>query len=216
VPSGYHFGWLTQILPFLGQNNLARRFDPSVGLYDPANLTARQFTIDIFICPDDPAAGATRGGTNGVLSSYAACHHHVEAPIDTTNTGVFYLNSKVGDDDIADGLANTIFLGEKGNAVLDLGWASGTRATLRNTDELVNPARAAAASASGVAPPGTSGAGRLPGSLYVGRFDCIHGRGSNFLFGDGSVRRVEYSVDRQVYQRLGHRSDGELVGSGDY
>jgi hypothetical protein len=58
----------------------------------------------------------------------------VEAPIDVDNHGVFFLNSRLTHDDITDGAAHTLFVGEKrffDN--IDLGWMSGTRATLRNT-----------------------------------------------------------------------------------
>ena len=45
-------------------------------------------------------------------TSYAACHHDVEAPIDADNHGVFYLNSRTRYDDITDGPAFTILVGE--------------------------------------------------------------------------------------------------------
>ena len=72
------------------------------------------------------------------VSSYAACHHDVEAPIDVENHGVFYLNSSIRHEDIPDGSSYTIFVGEKRIASQDLGWLSGTRATLRNTGTPLN------------------------------------------------------------------------------
>jgi prepilin-type processing-associated H-X9-DG protein len=57
----------------------------------------------------------------------------VEAPIDTNNKGVFFLNSRIMRDDLKDGAAYTLFLGEKFPDNFDLGWLSGTSATLRNT-----------------------------------------------------------------------------------
>ena len=53
-------------------------------------------------------------------------------------TAPFFLNSKLRRDDIADGLAHTIFIGEKLIDKDDLGWMSGTRATLRNTGTPLN------------------------------------------------------------------------------
>lgn len=211
VASGYHFGWLTQILPFVGQKNLATRFDTTVSLYHGANITARSHTVSIFICPDDVTAGGPRVPGTGDLSSYAACHHHVSAPIDVTNSGVFFLNSKVNDDDIADGLAYTVFVGEKPSDASDLGWASGTRATLRNTDELLD------AEAVTALPPLQASDEKQQGNgdpfLATGAFGGIHPTGANFLFGDGSVRHIKYRIDRRVYQRLGHRADGELISN---
>ena len=70
-------------------------------------------------------------------SSYAACQNDVEAPIDVDNHGGFYLNSRVRVVDVADGLSQTIFVGEVA-VPSPLGWLSGTRATLRNTGHPIN------------------------------------------------------------------------------
>ena len=72
------------------------------------------------------------------LSNYAGVHHDVEAPIDVNNNGVFFLNSHLRYDDITDGPSHTLFIGEKLFDSYDLGWMSGTRATLRNTGSALN------------------------------------------------------------------------------
>jgi hypothetical protein len=47
---------------------------------------------------------------------------------------MFFLNSRLRYEDVADGTAHTLFVGEKFvGSDPDLGWLSGTRATLRNT-----------------------------------------------------------------------------------
>ena len=84
-----------------------------------------------FLCPSD--AGPTRDKNRIAMTSYAGVHHDVEAPIAADNHGVLFLNSAVRYEDITDGSSNTLFVGEKLNDGLDLGWASGTRASLRNT-----------------------------------------------------------------------------------
>ncbi len=121
LPRGYHYSWTVQILPFIEQANLYRRIDFRKGVYSNANTTAIVNTVGLFVCPS-----SWRGATN-----YAGCHHDVEAPIDVDNHGVLFLNSHVGYDDITDGLAHTILLGEATTS-MGLGWAVGTRATLRN------------------------------------------------------------------------------------
>jgi hypothetical protein len=68
-----------------------------------------------------------------VSSNYAGCHHDAEAPIDKDNHGLLFLNSRIRYADIFDGSSQTILLGEALNRSDELGWVSGTRATLRNT-----------------------------------------------------------------------------------
>ena len=73
------------------------------------------------------------------ISCYAGVHHDKEAPIDVDNNGVLFLNSKITFDDLRDGSAYTLFVGEKNtDEVTDLGWMSGTPGTLRNTGTLIN------------------------------------------------------------------------------
>ena len=108
------------------------------------NDTVRMTWIGSLHCPSDGSAGRSyfAGGwppsvTGPGKSSYAACHHEVEAAIDEDNHGVFFLNSHIRVVDVTDGLSQTIFLGEvpSGSAA---GWVSGTRATLRNTGHPIN------------------------------------------------------------------------------
>lgn len=76
-------------------------------------------------------------------SHYAGVHHDSEAPIDVTNNGVFFLNSRVTYEDLSDGSSQTIFFGEKFVEANDLGWMSGTNATLRNAGLAINAGLAA-------------------------------------------------------------------------
>ncbi len=128
VPQGYHFSWTVQILPFLEQRILYREFDFRLGVYEGRNATVQVGRLSVLSCPSDWSLSTT---------SYMGCHHDVEAPIDSDNHGVLYLNSHVAYDDITDGRAYTILVGEA-QAGPSLSWASGTRATLRNTGSPIN------------------------------------------------------------------------------
>ena len=130
-PKGYHHGWLVHLLPYLEQKNAYRHVDFRVGVYDKKNLPVRRLSIPILSCPSDWSSG-------GMISNYAGVHHDVEAPIDVNNNGVFFLNSGLRYEDIADGTSQTLFIGEKIIEAGDLGWMSGTRATLRNTGTPIN------------------------------------------------------------------------------
>ena len=222
-PQGLHWSWLVQVLPFLDQPDISRRIRFQAGAYDPVNQTLRTTALNVLLCPDN--TGASHEVSTGVaLCSYAGCHHDVEAPIDTDNHGVLFLNSRVRLDDVTDGLAHTVFVGELARPH-PLGWISGTRATLRNTGHRLNhPARSrggaaglpAAAADEELEPDEFEEqilTGQIPvGPFFVGGFSSQHRPdGANFAFGDGSVRFVKASVDPEVYRRLGHRSDGELL-----
>ena len=128
---GKDVGFLVEILPHIEQIGIATRFDKSLGTYAKKNAPARRVPIEIYLCPSN-YIDVNDAGTAGI-SCYAGCHNSTEAPIDVDNDGVLYLNSRTTFSDIVDGSANTIMVGEYNPKGASLGWASGTRATLRNT-----------------------------------------------------------------------------------
>ena len=160
LPVSLHHSWITYLLPYIEQNNAFKQIDFKSSVYGPANKAVYDLSIEVLMCPSDT-------GTLGNGSNYAACHHDVEAPIANNNNGVFFLNSRIAYDDISDGSTHTIFFGEKLVEPTDLGWMSGTRATLRNTGWPLNGAvpfgpAAAPATVPG-AVPGAGGEGPDPG-----------------------------------------------------
>lgn len=216
-PAGYQMSWLVQILPFIDDGATFRHVNFSVGVYDPKNEAVRKVTRSYMLCPSD--GHGHRGGTDKPGSNnYAGCHHHVEAPIDANNQGVLFLNSRISTRDIPDGSSFTLLAGEKRIGDADLGWMSGTRATLRNTGTLVNKTLEPG-------PDGRFREGRFPGApdekpqtdnpLYVGGFGSYHPGGANFALVDGSVRFFSETTDKAVYEDFGNRADGKLV-SGSY
>lgn len=206
----YQFGWIVQILPYIEERNIYDHFDFSVSVYAKQNAAARSQDIAVLNCPSSPnAAGAT--------SCYAGCYHDAEAPIDVDNTGVLFLNSSIKFDEITDGSSHTIFLGERTFGGIDLGWASGTRSTLRNTGIPINTVSPfAGGSAFGVAPPSAVTDEDDSALLYVGGFGSPHSGGAHFAFGDGSVRFLNENMSMQLYQQLGNRADGKLPNEVEY
>jgi prepilin-type N-terminal cleavage/methylation domain-containing protein len=209
VPKGYGFGWMTQVLPYFEMKNVYNHFNLQVGLYDAPNFTTRTSLIPSFLCPSDN--GPARDPQRIAMSSYVGVHHDVEAPIAADNHGVLFLNSHVRYEDVTDGISLTLFVGETIHDGLGLGWASGTRASLRNTGLttgsgsflVVGPA----------ATSGTNGGGQGgPASpLFVGGFTSAHPGVFNFVMGDGSVRVLSKSINTTVLKQLAHRADGELI-----
>src|SRR4029077_20290606 len=136
LPKGYGFGWMTQILPYFEMKNVYNHFNLKVGLYEAPNLTTRTNLIRSFLCPSD--FGPTRDSNRIAMNNYVGVHHDVEAPIAADNHGVLFLNSHVRHEDVTDGVSLTVFVGETIHDGLGLGWASGTRASLRNTGITAN------------------------------------------------------------------------------
>jgi prepilin-type processing-associated H-X9-DG protein/prepilin-type N-terminal cleavage/methylation domain-containing protein len=213
LPRGYHHSWVVQILPFIGSHNIYSHFDLHKSVYDAANDTVASLTISTLMCPSNPLHTSIQ---------YAGCHHDAQAEIASDNNGVLYLNSRVRYREIIDGTAYTFLLGENSGDGPSLGWASGTRSTLRSTGF---PLEVSKRSGSFVSPLDRTELFEYVDSLaqdgtwpvgLTGGFSSFHSNASNFLFCDGSVRLVQNSINRHVYRLLGNRADGEMIGSDQY
>jgi prepilin-type N-terminal cleavage/methylation domain-containing protein len=206
-PKGFHVGWIVQLLPYLDQINAFQHFNTSDSVYNPHNDAARKTQIKILLCPSDWTVTEKVGAT-----SYAGCHHDAEAPIDTDNNGVLFLNSRIRNRDIRDGVSNTFFVGEYIGSPDSLGWASGTRWSLRNggggITAPVGPGPRIGARVT-LPPEDTAGI------LAVGGFSSTHLGLAHFAAGDGSVRSVSSSINPGVFKNAINRADGELPG-GEY
>jgi len=203
-PEGQHVSWLVQILPYLEQNNAYRLFDQSAGAYARVNSDVRALPVDLFVCPSYPGAAFSEAAT-AARATYAGCHNDQETPIDADNNGLFYLNSRLRYTDILDGSSQTILIGEYRADEDELGWVSGTRATLRNADRFDEnnflskyrhqPEKDLPAA----------------GPLTVGGFGSAHPGGVQFAFADGSSKMIYEDVEPAVLHQLGHRADGKLL-----
>lgn len=203
-PEGQHVSWLVQILPYIEMNNAYRLFDPSAGAYAQVNSDVRSLPVEFFTCPSYPGAEMNEDKT-AARTTYAGCHNDQEAPIDSDNNGLLFLNSKIRYTDIFDGSSQTILLGEYRADEDELGWVSGTRATLRNADQFDEYYH--------------SRRYREPkqqsrpavGPLTVGGFSSAHPGGAQFAFADGSCRFISESIEKDILRQLGHRADGDLL-----
>jgi prepilin-type N-terminal cleavage/methylation domain-containing protein/prepilin-type processing-associated H-X9-DG protein len=226
---GYHHSWTVQILPYLEEQNTWKAMDKTVSVYHAKNAPVAASMPRIFGCPS-----SIGGMGNGC---YAGVHNDIEKPIDAKDNGVFFLNSRLTYDDIGDGSAHTLFLGEKQPDGWDLYWTSGTRATLRNAGSGINGMTFAGglprpkaydeltpeldalmpaeeepspddAAATGAAPRPANAPG---GPLYVGSFGSSHPNGAIFAFGDGRVQYLSSGIGGAVLLQLANRNDGKLT-----
>jgi len=208
--TSYNFGWLAQLLPYFEEGLAHSKLNFSESVYSKQNTAIGSMPSPILSCPSNWGAGAT----------YSACYNGSEAPIDEDNNGVMFLNSSVRFRDITDGRRCTIMLGEALSGGMYL---LGTRATLRNTSEMNNAADMQSYQASqgrsyyDVAPEDSADAPAdedgvpIDPKLYVGGFLSMHTGGTNICFADGAVKFLSSRIDKQVYQNLGNRMDGNLI-----
>ena len=209
-PKGQHVSFMVQLLSYLEQEGIARNFDQSLGAYAPENLPARQMSIPTFQCPSF-AWSTTLGDIDFSYNNFAGCHHGSETPIDSDNNGVLFLNSKVTYGEIKDGASNTVLIGEMLPQVGHLGWASGTRSTLRNTSLLMSGSTKRRNERNGFARAEDEEEAEDNGSK-VGGFGSEHGGGANFCLADGSAHFISENIDASVLSWAGNRADLEMMG----
>ena len=174
-----------------------QHIDRAVGPYDKNNATVLAIKLAVLICPSADRVLPDQWP----VSNYVGCQNDVEAPINSDNHGVLFLNSHISRNDVTDGVSHTIYLGEKITEPTDLSWMSGTRATLRN---MGLPPRWGPPDVGKPSPAEKN-------DLWVGGFSSEHPQQCNFLFGDGRTESLSTSTDLKVLQQLANRADGKLL-----
>jgi prepilin-type N-terminal cleavage/methylation domain-containing protein len=179
--------------------------------------------LSFLSCPDDPnARQGLLSGPLGPLPLSGDCGFlypgsylgisgdHVSPPppgyplgcngIDDGN-GMLYSRSKIRIADVSDGTSSTMLVGERG-IPRDLGWGwlicGGSECEQYLGTEL------------GFAP-GADVISWAGGGIYLKRFWSWHINGGHFVFVDGSVHFVPYSIDHTVFKALSTRNQGEAV-----
>ena len=210
LPVGYHMSWIAQILPMMEQTHVFRAIDFTESAYSESNARVRQTQIKVLKCPSDYKPVYQIEGVGTVIaSSYAGSFGGEDTAITSESNGLLFLNSSVTREQIRDGSANTILLGEKSfpRQTADLGWMSGTAATLRNTGVPINRGWDVMNffSRTQTEPP------TPPTPFATGGFSSLHSGGANFALADGSVRFVSESIDMTTFGYLGNRQDMQLL-----
>lgn len=219
-PKGYHMNWLSGLMPYLDQPAVFEHIDFKQSVYAPANNDVREVEMVVLHCPSDPmnyyTYASSEEGVPLFQTNYGACYNGTEAPLDSENNGVMFLNSSIRYDQITDGSSNTIFVGEHFYTKDNLGWLSGTSATLRNTSSINGdkPGRDNRyTQPPGLEPESDADSGKEKGDplLKMGGFGSYHAGGAHFGFGDGRVQFISENIDAPLLHQLGNRADGKLM-----
>lgn len=196
LPIGFHHSWIVQILPMLDERTAYRLIDHKQSIYSAANVQVRAHGINILVCPSTWTNG-------GPFSNYAGVHHDSEVPIDVTNNGAFFLNSRLRYDDFTDGVSHTFFVGEKLIDDTDLGWSSGTRATLRNLGSGLNLTAAA-----------TRGRASLPPGIDSGSDPLRNGMGMGMDIAESPSDGADTAATKPVDGVQGDQADANSTSTG--
>ncbi len=226
----YYFSWLTRILPYIEQGNLHDqvRFDewifpnPPQGLPDGGFANDRE--IAQFFCPSFPKMNEPCMVDYPPVVGHSHTHYlGVNGTDQFMFDGIMYVNSRVKIDDIKDGTSHTLLVGERPPTFdRDAGWWFagsgfypwfGAADVVLGTEEKIGDSWACT-------PAGTPSKYQR-GSLrfendghgwdkHAWHFWSYHsGEGALFVFADGHVKFVPYSVAKDVFRNLGTIKGGE-------
>lgn len=126
------------------------------------------------------------------------------AKIAAISNGVFYPGSYISEADIRDGLTNTIYVGEK---YVNVDMYENPENGGDNESMYIGDNADIVRWANSSYPPVQD----RVGFVGVYNFGSAHGSGFNVSLCDGSVRSMSYSIDLEVFRRLGSRKDGMVV-----
>jgi len=227
-------GWAYQLLPFLGYEGMSSIGRGVKGVEkDLALSVLSKSSLEVFQCPSRPAPAVS--ACNPVLkfansqvsgdvakTDYAICEgdfitdtsggpnslEEGDDPgfewTDTSKaTGISYLRSEVRLADVRDGTSQTYLVGEK---YVSQGGYLG-EGDLGNDQPLWSGVDLDVARWTR-APPLPDGM-----SSQYRRFGSAHASGAAFVFCDGSVRMISFTVDANVHRSLGNRHDGLPIGN---
>jgi prepilin-type N-terminal cleavage/methylation domain-containing protein len=214
VPEGVPgWGWTVALLPYLEQANVERAIARHLPIADPDNEAARRTVLSVLICGsdgNDPVFQIAAAGGDDVLvdqgtplfpiarSNYVGVFGTIEieeAP--SSGDGMFFHNSRTRFAKVKDGLSNTLVIGERQSDRGSSLWAG-----------VIGTANASMARVVGVAD-------HTPNHRdhHFDDFSSNHPAGVHFLVGDGSVTRINDTIDIGVYQALCTIKGGEAASA---
>ena len=216
--SGGGFGWGAMILPSVEGRPHFHAANFSQPLWHASNSTTATTAVGFYVCPSDdtsPGRFLERDGLLYAKSSYVASFGpgNTDANPDDRR-GLFSRNSRTGFAEVTDGLSQTLAAGERHNGTFAVSIGSHDHfdaetvwvgAVKEDPDD--DHAHTTLFQAS-----------HTPSSGDMNDQDAAnrHAGGTNFLFGDGSVRFLKNTINLNVYRALSSRAGGELVGADAY
>ena len=215
------WGWTTGLLPYVEQANLSEHvIHRDLPIAHANNQQARETPLAVLFCSSDPkprVGTIFKDGANFddesefgknieegnpflriARTNYVGVFGISEIEdVPASGEGVFFFQSRTRFAEITDGLSNTVVIGERSTKLGNSLWAG-----------VVQGANAAMARVVGVGD-------HTPNDSHhhFDDFTSYHPGGVHFLFGDGSIQRINDQIDIAVYQSLCTRGGGESPGN---
>ena len=200
-------GWMYQLLPYVEQQPLynlcQQNFNANIGT-----------PIHLYYCPSDGRGdlvgngGTTTGQVNAGLTWYVGVTgstYNSDGTVPPGQGGIFEPGKTVRIADIVDGTSNTLMIGERPPAAdLNFGWWS-----FSDFDDLLGTQNYVSFYPNCTLP-GLFSPGNVTLNCSATKFYSLHTGGSNWAFGDGSIRFLTYSAQAATIT-LATRSGGEVV-----
>ncbi len=108
VVKGQH-GWMTFLLPFIGEQELYRQIDLDKSYDDPANRTAMTRDVAAYFAAGGDRAKIVQGYA---VSHFAGVGGEIDDADGLAHVGIFQRDEAVKRDEVTDGLSNTLIVGE--------------------------------------------------------------------------------------------------------
>lgn len=212
------FGWGAAILPQVEQKPMFDALNFSLPVWSVDNATVCTAAISFHLCPSDETSQhgqLDREGLRFAMGSYVASFGPGDMDFGDPEDrrGLFSRNSSTRFSNVTDGLSQTLAAGERHNgkfAVLSSGghlyaetvWIGAIREDPDDDHGHTTLFQA----------------GHPPTSQEMDDRDAAsrHPGGTNFLFGDGSVRVLKNTINLGIYRALSSQAGGEVVSADSY
>lgn len=188
------WSWLGQLLPRLEAGNVYAQFRLDLEPFEEPNVAHTGTVVPVLTCPSDGRGRSLHETAGGLIFAHTNYLGSLETD-DEFSRGMFGEYSSTRVDDVHDGLSNTIFVGERG-VVEEDGHSHGW--WVWGPETLVSASR-------GFRP------GRRDEHGSVRHWWSHHSGGANFVFVDGSVHFIAYTIDADTFTSLGTKDGGEPV-----
>ncbi|MFO7903181.1 MAG: DUF1559 domain-containing protein [Pirellulaceae bacterium] len=190
------WSWNARLLPQLEQTNAFEQLNFNYEPFDSPNFDKNALVLPILICPSDPHGDDVH--TASILDGIRFAHtNYVGSLNGGLDRGIFGFGEGIRLADVTDGTSQTLCVGERGvvnDGVDTHGWWTWGSSTTVTTHQDFR-----------------KGSYSDPGSII--HWWSHHPGGAQFVFVDGSVHFLSYTIDPQTFASLTTRDGGEVLGT---